>query len=79
MLAQHEDSTGRAGPLRMHKILASHSRTSVQAEGWSRVRNSELLKRGEADFDLLITADQNILYQQNLSGRHNRNSRTFNK
>jgi hypothetical protein len=27
------------------------------------------LKRAEADFDLLITADQNIVYQQNLSGQ----------
>ena len=51
----------------MHKLLASHSCTSVQAEGWSGIRNSELLKRAEADFDLLITADQNIVYQQNLS------------
>jgi hypothetical protein len=40
----------------------------VQAHGWSGIRNSELLKRAEADFDLLITADQNIVYQQNLSG-----------
>lgn len=32
-------------------------------------RNSELLRRAEAHFDLLITADQNIVYQQNLSGR----------
>jgi hypothetical protein len=40
----------------------------VQTEGWSGIRNRELLKKAEADFDLLITADQNILYQQNLSG-----------
>jgi predicted nuclease of predicted toxin-antitoxin system len=54
-------------PWPMHRILANHSCTSVQAEGWSGIRNSELLKRAEAAFDLLITADQNILYQQNLS------------
>jgi len=54
-------------PWPMHKLLASHSCTSVQAEGWSGIRNSELLKKAEADFDLLITADQNVLYQQNLS------------
>jgi hypothetical protein len=39
----------------------------VQAEGLSGIRNSELLKRAEAGFDLLITADQNIAYQQNLA------------
>jgi len=54
-------------PWPMHKLFASHSCTSVQAEGWSGIRNSELLKRAADDFDLLITADQNILYQQNLS------------
>lgn len=54
-------------PWPMHKLLASHSCTSVQAEGWTGIRNSELLKRAEADFDLLITADQNIVYQQDLS------------
>jgi hypothetical protein len=41
----------------------------VQAQGWSGIRNSELLARAEANFDLLITADQNIVYQQNLAGR----------
>jgi hypothetical protein len=40
-----------------------HFCSTVQAQGWSGVRNSELLKRAEADFDLLITADQNIVYQ----------------
>lgn len=54
-------------PWPMHRILAGHTCTSVQAEGWRGIRNSELLKRVEADFDLLITADQNILYQQNLA------------
>jgi predicted nuclease of predicted toxin-antitoxin system len=66
-------------PWPMHRILAGHSCTSVQAEGWSGIRNSELLKRAEVDFDLLITADQNILYQQNLIGQHYLNSRTLNK
>ena len=55
-------------PWPMRRLLANHSCTSVQAEGWSGIRNSELLKRAEATFDLLITADQNIVYQQNLSG-----------
>ena len=55
-------------PWPMRSLFADHSCTSVQANGWSGIRNSELLKRAEADFDLLITADQNILYQQNLSG-----------
>jgi predicted nuclease of predicted toxin-antitoxin system len=55
-------------PWPMHRLLVSHSCTSVQSPGWSGIRNSELLRRAEARFDLLITSDQNIRYQQNLSG-----------
>ena len=53
----------------MRRLLREHTCTSVQAQGWSGIRNSELLARAEVAFDLLITADQNIVYQQNLTGR----------
>jgi len=61
-------------PWPMYRLLASHACTSVQAQGWSGIRNSELLKKAENDFDLLITADQNILYQQNLAGSRSQSS-----
>ncbi|HKY26509.1 MAG TPA: hypothetical protein VJM12_01040 [Pyrinomonadaceae bacterium] len=51
----------------MHRILTSHSCSSVQIQGWSGIRNSDLLKKAAANFDLFITADQNIRYQQNLA------------
>ncbi|PYS23081.1 MAG: hypothetical protein DMF72_10900 [Acidobacteria bacterium] len=56
-------------PWPMNRLLRQHSITSVQAQGWSGVRNSELLRRAEAEFDLFITSDQNIRYQQNLAGK----------
>jgi len=56
-------------PWPMRRLLSQHSVTSVQAQGWSGIRNSELLRRAEADFDLFITSDQNIRYQQNLAAR----------
>jgi predicted nuclease of predicted toxin-antitoxin system len=56
-------------PWPMHRLLPQHSVTSVQAQGWSGIRNSELLRRAESDFDLFITSDQNIRYQQNLAGQ----------
>ena len=56
-------------PWPMRRLLKEHTCTSVQAQGWSGIRNSDLLARAEADFDLLVTADQNIVYQQNLTGR----------
>jgi hypothetical protein len=37
--------------------------------GWSNLANGELLRQAEAQFELLITTDQNLHYQQNLTGR----------
>ena len=56
-------------PWPMHRLLHAHRCTSVQAQGWSGIRNGDLLQRAEGEFDLFITADQNIRYQQNLAGR----------
>lgn len=56
-------------PWPMHKLLLGHSCTSVQNKGWGGIKNGELLQRAEAEFDLFITSDQNIRYQQNLAGR----------
>jgi len=43
-----------------------HERASGRLERYSY---SELLRRAEAEFDLFITSDQNIRYQQNLAGQ----------
>src|SRR2546422_5364663 len=56
-------------PWPMHRLLTNHTCTSVQAQGWSGIRNGDLLQRAEGEYDLFITSDQNIRYQQNLSGR----------
>ncbi len=37
--------------------------------GWDRLENGRLLAAAEAHFDVIITSDQNIRYQQNLEGR----------
>ena len=42
----------------------------AKAKGWDRLNNGDLLKVAEeAVFDLLLTTDQRIRYQQNLTGR----------
>jgi len=56
-------------PWPMQRLLPRHSVTSVQAQGWSGIRNSELLHRAEAGFGFFTTSDQNIRYQH-LSGRN---------
>jgi hypothetical protein len=55
---------------RLLKLRLSHLDIStVQEMGWAGVRNGELLRRAEEHFNIFITADQNLQYQQNLSGR----------
>jgi predicted nuclease of predicted toxin-antitoxin system len=56
-------------PWPMHKFLASHICSTAQAKGWGGVKNGALLSLAETEFDLFITSDQNIQYQQNLTGR----------
>lgn len=56
-------------PWPMRRLLSQHSVTSAQAQGWSGIRNSELLRRAETEFDLFITSDQSMRYQQNLTGQ----------
>ena len=45
--------------------LTGHHVRSVQAMGWSGLENGKLLQAMSAQFDVLITCDQNIDYQQN--------------
>lgn len=54
-------------PLKQH--LLTHSVATVFELGWSNLENGKLLAAAEASFDLLITTDQQIKYQQNLKGR----------
>ena len=35
--------------------------------GWDRLRNGDLIRMAEEGFDALITSDQNLKYQQNLT------------
>jgi hypothetical protein len=43
--------------------------TTIQELGWSGIANGELLARLEGNFDVFVTSDKNLRYQQNLSGR----------
>ena len=36
---------------------------------WAGLANGELLRSAEDEFDVLVTTDQSLRYQQNLSGR----------
>ena len=40
---------------------------TVTEQGWSGKKNGDLLRLAEQAFDVLVTMDQNLRYQQNLS------------
>jgi predicted nuclease of predicted toxin-antitoxin system len=46
-----------------------HESLTVQEAGWSGKQNGELLTLAETHFDVLITLDTNLRYQQNLAAR----------
>jgi hypothetical protein len=56
-------------PQPLRKLLPEFEIRTAQEEGWGRVKNGELLRRAEGIFDAFVTSDQNLKYQQNLSGR----------
>ena len=55
-------------PWPVQKLLVGHDCVTVQHCGWGGIKNGELLRLAELEFDLFITTDQNIRYQQNLAG-----------
>ena len=53
-------------PRRLRGVFTDHDVVTVVEVGWSDVKNGELLQRASTRFDLFMTADQNLQYQQNL-------------
>jgi len=41
----------------------------AQQKGWDGFSNGKLLAQAEPEFDLFLTSDRNLQYQQNLKGR----------
>lgn len=56
-------------PWPIHRSLADHECVTAQQRGWGGIKNGELLRLAETEFDIFITTDQNLRYQQNLTGR----------
>ena len=60
----------QATPVPMIPYLKGYEIRTAAQQGWDRLRNGELLSVAEkAGFDLLLTTDRNMPYQQNLEGR----------
>ena len=53
-------------PRPLTDLLVGHDVRTVTQMGWTRLSNGALLQQAAAEFDALLTADQNIEFQQNL-------------
>lgn len=49
---------------RLCQSLADHACTSVQRMGWGGLANGELLRKAEQEFDVFLTGDRNLAFQQ---------------
>jgi predicted nuclease of predicted toxin-antitoxin system len=55
---------------RLARLLVGHEVTHARRLGWAELQNGDLIASGEAaGFDVLITGDKNLRYQQNLKDR----------
>ncbi len=55
-------------PRQLARELTGHAVSTVQQQGWAGLKNGELLRRAADDaFEVFVTADQNLQFQQNLA------------
>ena len=55
-------------PRHLTRELAVHDVRTVRQQGWTGTKNGELLRRAvAAGFEVFLTADQNLQFQQNLA------------
>jgi predicted nuclease of predicted toxin-antitoxin system len=53
-------------PRPLKKLITGHEVDTVQEVGWSGKKNGELLQAMSQQYDVLVTADRNIVKQQSL-------------
>jgi hypothetical protein len=57
-------------PRGLARFLTRHSVEEARSRGWEELSNGELIDAAEqAGFELMVTTDKNIRYQQNLKAR----------
>lgn len=56
-------------PRLLKKYFVDHDVRTVSEMKWAGIKNGALLRLADANFDAFVTADQNVEYQQNLTGR----------
>jgi hypothetical protein len=51
---------------RLSREIVGHEVRTARQKGWSTIRNGELLALAEKEFEVFVTVDRNLSFQQNL-------------
>ena len=54
-------------PHDLARLILDHQVSTVRHEGWASVKNGKLLALAATKFDVFISADRNLEFQQNLT------------
>lgn len=52
-------------PKRLGRFLSDHDILTTPQAGWAGITNGELLRLASKDFDVFVTVDRNLAFQQN--------------
>src|SRR5207249_1559696 len=55
-------------PSEFAPLIVGHETRTIHSQGWSDLSNGELLRVASGKFDVLVTLDQSLQFQQNLPG-----------
>ena len=53
---------------RLARHIAGHDVKTARQMGWTTIKNGELLALASQAFDVFVTVDRNLSFQQNLGG-----------
>ena len=53
---------------RLSRAITGHEVKTARQMGWTTIKNGELLALAAREFDVFVTVDRNLSFQQNLSG-----------
>ena len=54
-------------PHELRTLVPDHEVFTVQGRGWGGTKNGALLRLAAEEFDVFVTADRNLPFQQNLA------------
>jgi hypothetical protein len=56
-------------PVPLRRVLTGHTVCTAYERGWTELDNGALLQAAETDFDVPVSTDKNLRYQQDLRRR----------